>query len=180
MEGDRALEAKPMLGKRYTLPNKVYIAMGDASFYNPLTEVPYLGYAYQWLIDYPQSAWSPATRPIGAAVVFRPGRPLEEGYNVTTIQNLSISRLGEIIRSADTYGMVYHGHGNGHGLGTYNLVHGELASVISMREAQHHLFGRSVLNSCVSRRSAEQLTSPTGLARGHQDKYMPPLGIIHW
>jgi len=180
VQGRRALEAKPRLGKRYTLPNRVYVAMGDASFYNPFTEVPYLGYAYQWLLDYVQSSWSFATRPVGAAIVFRKKKPLEEGYHVTTIRNLSNRRLAEILASPNTYGLVYHGHGNKYGLGTYNIVHGQLAPVVSIREVQHHLLGRAVLNSCVSRQAAVQITSPTGVARGHAGKYSPPLGILQW
>jgi len=180
IEGEPVPDARPALGKRYTLPNRVYLVMGDASIYNPLGYVPYLGRAFQWTIDYPESIWSYLTRPIGAAYVLRPSAPTARGYNVTTIADASRQDIARIIKSPDTYGLVYFGHGNDLGVSTKESFHAQFVHIMSARNAQHHLMGRAVLNGCKSRAVAEQIASPTGVAQGHQGYVLPPFGALYW
>jgi len=180
IDGDPAWEARPLLGKRYTLPNVVYVAMGDSSLPNPLGVVPYLGSASAWILGFPESAWAPATRPIGAAIVFRPEMPMREGYKTLTIRNLGLDETAAIFRNPDTWGLVYFGHGNGLGLTTKETIHTGFASSFVMRAVQHHLLGKTVLNSCYGQALAEQFTSPTGTSRGHAGFHHPPIRSIYW
>ena len=179
-DGGPALETKPALGKRYTLPNRVYIVMGGASMYNPFTPVPYVGSAFAWLVDFPQTVLAPATRPIGKAIVFRPEPPLQGGYKVTEIQNLHTKDLAGIVKGPDTWGLVYFGHGNTIGVTTFQTVHAGFVMVFDIRNRQHHLMGKTLLNSCSGNSLAEQLTSPTGCSRGHVGFYQPPFGSFYW
>ena len=180
VDGQPVLDATPALGKRYTLPNRVYLVMGDASIYNPVAYVPYLGYAFQWTIDYPESIWSHLTRPIGAAYVLRPGAPTAEGYHVTTIGNASRQDLARIIKGPDTYAVVYFGHGNNLGISSKETFHAGFVHIMSVRNAQHHLMGKAVLNGCKGQAVAEQMVSPTGAAEGHEGYVLPPFGALYW
>ena len=180
IDGRPVVEAKPALGKRYTLPNRVYFAMGSASIYNPVAHVPYLGHAFQWIIDYPESAWSYATRPIGRAYSFRTAPPLAEGYKVTTLGNMGSKDLARILDSPHTYAFVYFGHGNKLGLSSKQTVHARLIPLMIIREKQHHLMGKVVLNSCIGLGVAEQMASPTGTAKGHKGSHQPPFGTLFW
>ena len=180
IDGNPAYEARPLLGKRYTLPNVVCIVMGDSSLPNPLGPVPYLGSALDWVMGFPQSAWAPATRPIGKAIVFRPELPMHEGYKTLTIQNLGMDEIAAIFRNPDTWGLVYFGHGNNIGLTTKQTIHHGFAASFVLRAVQHHLLGKTVLNSCYGQALAEQFTSPTGTSRGHAGFYHPPIRSIYW
>ncbi|NQT21794.1 MAG: hypothetical protein HQ592_18970 [Planctomycetes bacterium] len=180
VDGKRVLEARPKLGKRYTVPNRVYLVMGDASFYNPFTYVPYLRLAYQWAIDYPESIWSYATRPIGRAWAFRSAAPLAQGYSVTKLGSMSAKDMARILKSPDTFALVYFGHGNKVGLSSKQAIHPGFLHIMSMRNAQHHLMGKAVLNSCVSQVMANQMASPTGTAEGHEGRHQPPIGTFYW
>ena len=180
VHGEPVVDAKPKLGRRYTVPNRVYLAMGDASIYNPFGYVPYLGYAFQWTIDYPESLWSYATRPIGRAWVFRPAEPLAEGYNVTKLGNMSAQDMAEMLRSPDTFALVYFGHGNALGLSSKQTFHGGFLHVMNIRNVQNHLMGKAVLNSCLGQVMAHQLVSPTGTAEGHAGRHLPPIGSRYW
>jgi len=178
--GGPVFDAKPALGKRYTVPNRVYLVMGDASIYNPVAYVPYLGYAFQWIIDYPESMWSHLTRPIGAAYVLRPSAPAAQGYNVTVVNNASRQDLGEIVKGADTFALVYFGHGNKLGLSSKQTVHAGFVHIMSARNVQHHLMGKVVLNSCLGYDVAEKMTSTTGAVKGHEGYVLPPFGALFW
>jgi hypothetical protein len=179
-DGSRALETTPQLGVRYTLPNRVHIAMGDASIQLPIAYVPYLGSTFHWLLDFPEAAWAVITRPIGRAFAFRPGRPRAEGYKVTTHARVDPAGLGGIIVAPDTYAIVFYGHGNNQGLSTRGRFHSEMVSTLTIRHHQHHLLARTVLNSCLSDNVAEQITSSTGTAKGHQGHHAPPIGMLFW
>ena len=180
VDGNPALEARPTLGKRYTLPNRVYIVLGGAAFYSPFTRLPYLDRLFSWLFDFPETVWAPATRPIGRALVFRPQLPAREGYRVVEIQNLHTRDLADIVKGADTWGMVYFGHGNQLGLTTVETVHPGFVLIFDSRNRQHHLMGKTVLNSCRGRMLAEQQTSPTGSSEGHEGSHQPPFGSFYW
>ena len=180
VDGEPVYEAAPILGKRYTLPNRVYIVMGGAAIYNPFSHVPYLDSATRWLLDFPESAWAPLTRAIGRAIVFRPAAPLAEGYNVTTINNANAKDLMAVIQSPDTWGLVFFGHGNEQVISSTETIHSRAVGAFDMRVRQHHQFGKCVLNSCVSARLAQRVTSRAGTPMGHVGFHQPPFGTLYW
>jgi len=179
-DGNVCLEAKPLLAKRYTLPNRVYYVLADSSLHSPSAYVPYLGAAVQWTIDYPESAWAPITRAAGAAYVFRTGKATSLGYKTITMKNTSAQDLVRIIEDCDAWGLVFFGHGNRVGLSSKEAIHAEFVSAMNIRERQHHLMGKAVLNSCMGITIAEQITSPTGSHSGHRGFHQPPLGTRYW
>ncbi|HUS57158.1 MAG TPA: hypothetical protein VM141_00775 [Planctomycetota bacterium] len=180
VDGQPAIESRPILGKRYTLPNRVYILLGDAALYNPLTHVPYFDPATRWLMDFPESLLSPATRPIGAAIVFRPRAPIDDGYHVTMLQDAGSTDMMRIVKSPDTWGFVFFGHGNARGLSCKEAIHPRFAGIYHLRSSQHHSFGKVVLNSCSSNRPAELLVSPNGVSKGQNKFHQPPFGSHYW
>ncbi|HUW32093.1 MAG TPA: hypothetical protein VM223_10810 [Planctomycetota bacterium] len=180
IDGNPAYETRPFIGKRYTLPNLVYIVMGDSSLPNPLGPVPYLGSGLEWIKAFPESIWAPATRPIGKALIFRPDLPMRDGFKVVTVQNLGMKEVASIFRNPDTWGFVFFGHGNDIGIATKEVIHQEMASSFAIRASQHHLLGKTVLNSCFGQALAEQFTSPTGTSLGHPGFYHPPIGTRNW
>ena len=180
IDGEPAFEPAPLVGKRYTLPNRVYILMGGASIYEAALGIPYIETAIAWALDFLETAWAPVTRPIGAAIVFRPDLPENDGYKVSTIRNLTAARLAALLKSPDTYGIVYFGHGNTNGLTVKGPVHCGFATLCDIRHVQHHLLGKAVLNSCRGDRLARQITSPTGVPKGHAGSHHPPFHSLYW
>jgi len=179
IKGNHVLEAAPKLGERYTIPNRVYTVMGDASL-NLIPLVDSIGIPANWLLDYPEALWSLGTRPLGAMYAFHPDAPRSEGYKVTAIQNATAVELVGIFNSADTYGMLYFGHGGEKGITTFKWVHGGEMNIGILRYFQNHRFGRVVLNSCYSASLAERIAGPTAVWRGHAGALHPLFGYERW
>jgi len=179
IRGNNVFEAAPKLGERYTIPNRVYTVMGDASI-DLIPLVNSIGIPANWLLEYPQAIWSPVTRPIGAWYFLRPEAPCREGYKVTCIRNLDMSELVKIFMSNDTYGILYFGHGEARALSTFTLVHGDVLIIHALRYLQNHRFGKVVINSCFSAPLAEKIAGPTAVWRGHIKGLTPPFGYQRW
>jgi len=180
IDGGLVLDAQPRLGERYTIPNRVYIVMGDASVHSPLEFLPYLGTPIAFLLDLPEVPLAPATRPLGALYAFRTQAPFDEGYKVTTITDARRQDLAGVFESPDTFGIVYFGHGNSAGLSASAPVRPDFISIYAIRSRQNHRLGKVVLNSCHSTRMAECIAGPTAQWKAHAAYHFVPFGTLYW